>query len=439
MDCSVLGIRDHTFIITDPSTYTISIGSKVEITFSIGLTSTNPSDDRRVPAIDLYFTDDTSVPGYISIDAFSSKELDIYGRPTLEVSVPANADGTTLTTGLMASITADSRGCSEYRYLCVHIDPYDDRDCIDVSSNIDCKVVWIKDDSFIVTSPSPYTIGFRDYVEITFTIGLINNNTDVVSVTAIYFDLTYGPDTNRLIYVYDTFPAGPSSSFPIMVAANADGSTTTTDLTARIILDDHTCYEYPDKLLCVVVYPGNDVECIDITSNTACPEISLKNGSFLITSPTTYTFSTDSAVEITFQAGFQYYLTTALDINITSVTLCLSDNVDLFATGTKVSDAIPVNWAPKVVAYGADGTADNGLATGMTGLVQIFNVDDCNFYNHLCLKVDPTDAIQCIDITGKTYCSVNNGASGVKVRFLTLIGASVIAMITGVIKMKIWE
>ncbi|XP_077996861.1 uncharacterized protein LOC144450160 [Glandiceps talaboti] len=564
IDAQELGIVDGSFIITDPSTYTIDIGNEVEIIFSIGLTSTFAESQDVL--ISLYLSDDTSLTTASDSFFVFSSEITSDGHLS-QITVAANADGSTPTTGLMAHVTADAGQCTSYRYLCVYLDPFDDIACVDISSNIDCKVLGIKDGSFIVTVPSPYTLGVRDYVEITFSIGITNDNTDAVSATDIYLTIHDSMVFGNDVFV-EKFPVGPSSSFPSTVNANTDGTTPTTGLTSWIIINNFECQEYVDIFICARVYPGSDTECIDVTSNVECPDVSfsglpviatgpddvtfspttpvtisfdaglvnslstevsitsykmyffiydvsdpygrktsdpidvtgapttvpanadgtagnglttgmtatllvkehncdeshmpclqiepgysstcllpidywllpfpcnlngigLKDGTFLITSPATYTFSSDSAVEITFQAGFQMSVLAESEIQITSVGLYFSDNVDLSATGAKVSDAIPVNWAPTVVTLGADGTANNGLATGMTGLVQIFNADDCSYYYLFCLKVQPSAATLCIDITGKIECTVDNGASSTTVSVLTMIGVSIIAMVTG--------
>ncbi|XP_077996705.1 uncharacterized protein LOC144450012 [Glandiceps talaboti] len=185
IDAQVLGIKDNTFTITDPSTYTIGVGSRVNITFSIGLTNPNPFA-KNVPSIELYLSDDTSLTTVSDSFFVFSSEITSDGHLS-QITVAANADGSTPTTGLMARVTADAGQCTSYRYLCV--DLFDDIACVDISSNIDCKVLGIKDGSFIVTAPSPYTLGVRDYVEITFSIGITNDNTDAVRATGAYLKI----------------------------------------------------------------------------------------------------------------------------------------------------------------------------------------------------------------------------------------------------------
>ncbi|XP_070546224.1 uncharacterized protein [Ptychodera flava] len=101
------------------------------MTYEIGLTNTGGSLDIDVTAIDLYLSDDKDLTTASS--AFPSDEDDF------PLKIASDSDGSTLSTGLSASVTADSEQCDKYVFLCAKVTPNAAVECIDVKDEIDCQ------------------------------------------------------------------------------------------------------------------------------------------------------------------------------------------------------------------------------------------------------------------------------------------------------------
>ena len=99
------------------------------MTFSVGLANVdvNPVD---VSGMNLYLSDD---------EVLTTKSSPFAESGTYPITIGGSADGATATTGLIASVSADTAQCSSYSYLCVQVSPDDSIQCFDISSNIDCK------------------------------------------------------------------------------------------------------------------------------------------------------------------------------------------------------------------------------------------------------------------------------------------------------------
>ena len=102
----------------------------MELTFELGLANVDINDAVDVSAINLYLSDD---------DMMSSTSTSFTAVATYPINVAAGADGSTLTSGLTASISADMAGCPSYSYICAQVTPDEDFECVDISANIDCK------------------------------------------------------------------------------------------------------------------------------------------------------------------------------------------------------------------------------------------------------------------------------------------------------------
>ncbi|XP_070546497.1 mucin-22-like [Ptychodera flava] len=127
-------------------------------------------------------------------------------------------------------------------------------------------------------------------------------------------------------------------------------------------------------------------------------EIDIKGDSFEITSPSgSLTFNRNTDTALTFDVGLENDDSTA--VTLTSVKLYLSDNSDVTAAGAIVSTAIDITGAPTTVDGDADGSAGNGLTTGMTAAVKIADGTDCSSYTKICLRVIPDDGTECKSAT----------------------------------------
>ena len=129
--------------------------------------------------------------------------------------------------------------------------------------------------------------------------------------------------------------------------------------------------------------------------------ISIKESTFTLTGPATYTISRTTDTVLTFDAGL--INADATDVSLTSVKLYLSDNIDLAAGGATLSAPIDITGFPTTVPGNADGTS-TGLATGMTATVKLASATDCSTYTTFCIQVEPSQAFQCIGISGNTNC-----------------------------------
>ncbi|XP_070546502.1 uncharacterized protein [Ptychodera flava] len=129
--CPAPGVLAASFTSTAPATYTIDTTTAVDFTFSIGLINTGASAV-DVTGINVYLSDDESLTTKSA--AFAGAGV------TFPVSVAAKAAGSTLTTGLTASIVADEAQCSSYKYICAQLAPGNVIGCtVDISSKIDCS------------------------------------------------------------------------------------------------------------------------------------------------------------------------------------------------------------------------------------------------------------------------------------------------------------
>ncbi|XP_070546173.1 location of vulva defective 1-like [Ptychodera flava] len=258
--CTVPGIKDNSFTATAPETYTIDTTTAVAFTFSIGLSNADTANSIICTAINIHLSDDESLTK-------KSTAVPAAGK-TFPLTIAASADGNTATTGLTASIKADAAQCSSYKYMCAQVIPGNAIDCFSISDKIKCPdstpAPGVLADSFTITSPSSYTFGTAKAVDITFSIGLTNTHTAAVECTAIN---TYLMKDTSETTKSSSFPVA-GATFPISVAAGADGSTATTGLTASIKADEAQCSSY-DRL-CAELTPGGAKGCRDVSKNINC-------------------------------------------------------------------------------------------------------------------------------------------------------------------------
>ncbi|XP_077979187.1 uncharacterized protein LOC144434590 [Glandiceps talaboti] len=120
-------VAANSFTLTAPATYTISTTTAVDFTYSIGLGNDGGSD-KDVASVDLYLSDDELLTN-------PSAPFTGTASPAFPITVTAGADGSTLTTGITASVIADETKCSSYTKICVKVMPGDVIACVDIPSD----------------------------------------------------------------------------------------------------------------------------------------------------------------------------------------------------------------------------------------------------------------------------------------------------------------
>ncbi|XP_077977603.1 uncharacterized protein LOC144433168 [Glandiceps talaboti] len=144
--------------------------------------------------------------------------------------------------------------------------------------------------------------------------------------------------------------------------------------------------------------------------------ITIAANTFAITGPVSYTISTTPA-SLTFDLGFASNIGTSAAVTITSINLVLAEDAQMTNPS---SDFAVTGTALPSIADGDDGTTGKGLTSGfIAASVAAADATKCAAYTHLCAKVEPDSASQCIDITAKKNCATGNGNGGTPCTALT--------------------
>ncbi|XP_077976836.1 uncharacterized protein LOC144432494 [Glandiceps talaboti] len=132
------------------------------------------------------------------------------------------------------------------------------------SCHVNQAAITLLANSFAITDPTTYTITTTTAVTFTFSIGLMNDDTDnPADLTSISLYLS---DDTSLSSTSDAFAV---TDIPDNVAASADGTTATTGLKAEVTADAAKCSTY--KYVCVKVVPDDAFQCTeDISASIDC-------------------------------------------------------------------------------------------------------------------------------------------------------------------------
>ncbi|XP_070546179.1 uncharacterized protein [Ptychodera flava] len=128
--CTAPGIKADSFSATAPETYTIDTETAVAFTFSIGLSNADSTNSIICTAINIHLSDDETLTK-------KSTAVPVAGTNFPHTIAPST-DGSTATTGLTASITADAAQCSSYKYQCAQVIPGNAIECFSITDKIDC-------------------------------------------------------------------------------------------------------------------------------------------------------------------------------------------------------------------------------------------------------------------------------------------------------------
>ncbi|XP_070546485.1 uncharacterized protein [Ptychodera flava] len=402
MEGANITIKADSFAITSPSgSLTFNRYTDTAITFNVGLVNSD-STAVTLTSVKLHLSDNDD---FTTSGAKVSTAIDITGAPT---TVDGDADGsagTGLTTGMTAAVKiADGTDCSSYNKICIQVKDGDATQCEDATMN--CDALAFKVDTIAVTAPTTYTLNRVQATTLTFSAGLFNADATETTITSYKLYLSDNEDLDA--GAAKVSAAIDVTGAPTTVPANADGTASkglTIGMSSAVKIESQTdCSAYNKVCLKVEYASTSATGCFDVTGKTDCAStLAFKTGSFSITGPSTYKLNRATATTLTFNAALMNAETT--EVTLTSYKLHLSDNVDLSATGAKVSKAIDVTGAPEKVPASADGTADKGLTTGMTSAVKIESADDCSAYKWACLKAEPGPVTDCTDVSDKIECA----------------------------------